>query len=158
RRCRAERAAFPLRTTRRRRTHDRPRRITRDARPDPGSQRERRSTDDSAGRLPLRAAVGTRRFSGLGIFPPPVDPCGEFACPAECPIVNFLPYLGGVHPARPTCGLRKAADGGSANTLHKEESMPAVSDLIESITPILIVGAIEPCMPFWESLGFQKIA
>lgn len=34
--------------------------------------------------------------------------------------------------------------------------MPAVS--IESVTPILVVKAIEPCLDFWQSLGFQKIA
>ena len=35
--------------------------------------------------------------------------------------------------------------------------MSAVSVSIESVTPILIVEAIEPCLAFWESLGFQKI-
>ena len=34
----------------------------------------------------------------------------------------------------------------------------AVSVQIESVTPILIVAEIEPCLPFWERLGFQKIA
>ena len=34
--------------------------------------------------------------------------------------------------------------------------MPAVS--IESVTPILVVNAIEPCLDFWLRLGFQKIA
>ncbi len=34
--------------------------------------------------------------------------------------------------------------------------MPAVS--VESVTPILIVNAIEPCLDFWLRLGFQKIA
>jgi hypothetical protein len=26
---------------------------------------------------------------------------------------------------------------------------------MQSLTPILLVDAIEPCLPFWESLGFQ---
>ena len=34
--------------------------------------------------------------------------------------------------------------------------MPAVS--VESVTPILVVKAIEPCLEFWQGLGFQKIA
>ena len=34
--------------------------------------------------------------------------------------------------------------------------MPAVS--IESVTPILVVTEIEPCLDFWQRLGFQKIA
>lgn len=34
--------------------------------------------------------------------------------------------------------------------------MPAVS--IDSVTPILIVKVIEPCLDFWQRLGFQKIA
>ncbi len=36
--------------------------------------------------------------------------------------------------------------------------MSAVSVSLESVAPILIVEAIEPCLPFWERLGFQKIA
>jgi catechol 2,3-dioxygenase-like lactoylglutathione lyase family enzyme len=35
--------------------------------------------------------------------------------------------------------------------------MPA-SVSIESVTPILIVDHIEPCLEFWQRLGFQKIA
>ena len=34
--------------------------------------------------------------------------------------------------------------------------MSAVS--VQSITPILIVARIEPCLEFWARLGFQKIA
>lgn len=34
--------------------------------------------------------------------------------------------------------------------------MPAVS--VESVTPILVVTEIEPCLDFWQRLGFQKIA
>ena len=34
--------------------------------------------------------------------------------------------------------------------------MPAVS--VDSVTPILVVNAIEPCLEFWYRLGFQKIA
>jgi uncharacterized glyoxalase superfamily protein PhnB len=34
--------------------------------------------------------------------------------------------------------------------------MSAVS--IQSIAPILIVSEIEPCLDFWSSVGFQKIA
>ncbi len=34
--------------------------------------------------------------------------------------------------------------------------MPAVS--VESVTPILVVKTIEPCLDFWQRLGFQKIA
>lgn len=33
-----------------------------------------------------------------------------------------------------------------------------VSVQLSSIAPILIVGEIEPCLAFWERLGFQKIA
>ena len=34
--------------------------------------------------------------------------------------------------------------------------MSAVS--VQSVTPILIVSEIEPCLDFWSRLGFQKIA
>jgi hypothetical protein len=43
-------------------------------------------------------------------------------------------------------------------TLPEEETMTTVSDEIQSITPILIVEKIEPCLMFWERLGFHKIA
>ena len=33
-----------------------------------------------------------------------------------------------------------------------------VSVQIESVTPILIVREIEPCLDFWQRLGFQKVA
>ena len=36
--------------------------------------------------------------------------------------------------------------------------MSPVSVQIDSITPILIVAEIEPCLDFWQRLGFQKIA
>jgi uncharacterized glyoxalase superfamily protein PhnB len=36
--------------------------------------------------------------------------------------------------------------------------MSAVSVQLQSITPILIVAEIEPCLDFWTRLGFQKIA
>jgi catechol 2,3-dioxygenase-like lactoylglutathione lyase family enzyme len=36
--------------------------------------------------------------------------------------------------------------------------MQAVSIQVESVTPILIVSEIEPCLEFWQRLGFQKIA
>lgn len=29
---------------------------------------------------------------------------------------------------------------------------------ILNVTPILIVEAIEPCLPFWEALGFEPVA
>ena len=27
---------------------------------------------------------------------------------------------------------------------------------LQSLTPILVVDAIEPCLPFWEALGFEN--
>ena len=36
--------------------------------------------------------------------------------------------------------------------------MPHTSVHVESTTPILIVPAIEPCLPFWQQLGSNVIA
>ena len=29
---------------------------------------------------------------------------------------------------------------------------------LKKITPVLMVEAIEPCLPFWDRLGFEKVA
>ncbi len=42
------------------------------------------------------------------------------------------------------------------STATEEETMSAKEPLIKRTTPILVVEEIEPSLPFWASLGFEK--
>lgn len=33
-----------------------------------------------------------------------------------------------------------------------------MANWLKRISPVLLVDAIEPCLPFWEALGFEKMA
>ena len=35
---------------------------------------------------------------------------------------------------------------------------PAPQSAMKKLTPVIMVDAIEPCLPFWERLGFAKVA
>lgn len=47
-------------------------------------------------------------------------------------------------------GLLLTTTGGLPSPAAPERAM------MKSLTPVLVVDAIEPCIPFWERLGFEK--